>query len=281
MNSFPCQTRHTVSLNPVSLICWLFITLVLSSQIQARDMEAIIKAGTLRVGTTGDYAPLTKKQPDGSYEGMAIDMAHSLGQYLSREANKTITVEFVDTSWPTLSDDMGASKFDIAMGGVSRTEQRALYFSLTDTVYEDGKVALMRCEDAAQLKDKTTEQLLEAFNGSHYKVVENPGGTNEKLARKWLPDAAINMTEDNAQPFQWLLQKRADIMVTDRIEAIYWQRKGSGLCPVNAANPFNRTEKVYMLERSSPALLKAVNSWLQTPEARAIVKKWTANGADK
>jgi cyclohexadienyl dehydratase len=34
-------------------------------------------------------------------------------------------VRFVPTSWPTLSADLKADKFDIAMGGVTETAARA------------------------------------------------------------------------------------------------------------------------------------------------------------
>lgn len=49
--------------------------------------------------------------------GYDVDMAKDLGKRLG------LKVSFVTTSWPTLSADLKADKFDIAMGGV--TESRS------------------------------------------------------------------------------------------------------------------------------------------------------------
>jgi cyclohexadienyl dehydratase len=43
--------------------------------------------------------------------GYDVDMAKDLGKRLG------LKVSFVTTSWPTLSADLKADKFDIAMGG--------------------------------------------------------------------------------------------------------------------------------------------------------------------
>ena len=41
-------------------------------------LARIRRAGVMRVGTTGDYAPFSLRQADGSHAGADIDMAHDL-----------------------------------------------------------------------------------------------------------------------------------------------------------------------------------------------------------
>jgi cyclohexadienyl dehydratase len=75
-------------------------------------LDEIIARGKLRVGTTGDYRPFTYfDKQTGKFEGYDIDMAVALAKAMGVEA------EFVQTSWPDLSKDFSADKFDIAMGG--------------------------------------------------------------------------------------------------------------------------------------------------------------------
>ncbi len=71
------------------------------------------------MGVPGDYAPLAFHNEAGELRGYDVDMAKDLGQKLG------LKVTFVLTSWPTLSSDLKADKFDIAMGGVTETPERA------------------------------------------------------------------------------------------------------------------------------------------------------------
>lgn len=64
----------------------------------------------LRVGSAGDYPPLTLQKPDGTREGFAIDMARNLAKHLGRE------LVLVKTSWPTLHADLSAGKFEPGHG---------------------------------------------------------------------------------------------------------------------------------------------------------------------
>ena len=114
------------------------IVVSVAAQAETR-LQQIIGAGVIRVGTTGDYKPFTYLNPQtGTFEGIDIDMAQALGKGLG------VKVEFVKTSWPTLGADFAAGKFDIAVGGVSITTDRAKvgYFSIP--ILQDGKAAIAK-----------------------------------------------------------------------------------------------------------------------------------------
>src|SRR2546423_148365 len=96
-------------------------------------LTRIRAAGVLRVGTTGDYTPFSLKQPDGSYQGADIDMAHDLAERLG------VGIEFVPTVWVDLLDHFLADHFDIAMGGVTVTAPRAEKAFFSVPTFVDGK----------------------------------------------------------------------------------------------------------------------------------------------
>ena len=63
-------------------------------------IERIVKRGKLLVGTTGDYRPLSYQEADCSYWGFGIEMAGKIAERLG------VNIEFVQTSWPTLTADV-------------------------------------------------------------------------------------------------------------------------------------------------------------------------------
>jgi cyclohexadienyl dehydratase len=64
-----------------------------SAQAQESRLDAVQKSGALRVCTPGDYKPFSLAKPDGTYEGLDIDLAHAMAKALGVEAM------FVQTSW--------------------------------------------------------------------------------------------------------------------------------------------------------------------------------------
>jgi cyclohexadienyl dehydratase len=233
----------------------------------ATRLDDIISRGRLRVGTTGDYRPFTYlDKATGKYEGYDIDVALALGKAIGAE------VEFVATTWPDLSKDFAADKFDIAMGGVSITlpRQKIGYFSTP--VMREGKTPIARCAD----KDKFTT--VADIDKPTTDVVVNPGGTNEAFARGNFKAAPIRVHNDNVTIFDEIANGNADVMVTDASETRFQQKLRPGvLCAIHPDQPFNFAEKGYWMQRDV-ALKEFVNQWLhiasETGELRTIYAKW-------
>ena len=144
-------------------VCLLITCVSLMAQsVQARTWDEIKQSGELRIGLTGDYSPLSFRNKLGHLVGFDIDMTKNLAQSLG------LTVKFVETSWPSLTADLMADKFDIAAGGVTKTAQRQKQFALSNTVAKNGKIALSHCSK------KLAFQTLEEIDQPNVKVVVNP-----------------------------------------------------------------------------------------------------------
>jgi len=206
-------------------------------------------AGVMRVGTTGDYTPFSLKQPDGSYQGADIEMAHDLAERLG------VSIEFVPTVWVDLLDHFLAGRFDIAMGGVTVTAPRAekAFFSLPTFV--DGKRPLARRED----RDRFTS--IAAIDRPGVRLIANPGSANEAFARANFTHATVIIHHDNASVFDELVAGRADVMITDGLEADHQAALHPELCACPVAAPFTRLEKAYMFARD-PAMKAYIDAWL-------------------
>ncbi|MFF3748802.1 transporter substrate-binding domain-containing protein [Streptomyces kronopolitis] len=208
-------------------------------------------AKVLKVCTTGDYRPLTYRDPStGNFSGIDIDMARSFADYLDAR------LVFVQTSWPTLMDDITTQgKCDIAMGGISVTPQRQQQANFTQSYLQDGKTPITTSGNAERF------QTLKQINRKDVKVIVNPGGTNAAFVKEHLPDATVITWPDNTTIFEQIIRGRADVMITDSIEAKYQASQNPRLVAVHPDAPFTASEKSYMLPKGSP-LTNPADTWL-------------------
>jgi cyclohexadienyl dehydratase len=243
------------------------LALSLAAQAEPSHLDSVMQQGQLRVCTTGDYKPYTFKSEDGEYSGIDIAMARTLADSLG------VKVEWVPTTWKTLMPDMLAGKCDIAMGGISVTLERQKKAFFSTTLGVDGKIPLVRCEDQALY------QTVEQINQPSVRLVEPAGGTNEAFVHAYLPQAQLQL-HDNVSIFQQLLDKKADVMITDASEALYQQKLKPGLCAVNPTHYMQYGEKAYLLPRDDITWQQYVDQWLHLAKAtgnyQKILRKWLA-----
>ena len=218
---------------------------------QTSRLDEIIQRGSLRVGMTGDYPPFASlDKATQTFRGFDVDMAEQLGKALG------VKVEYVQTAWPQLSKDFSADKFDIAMGGVSITLDRQKLGLFSAPIMREGKTPIARCADV------TKYGTIADIDKSGVRVIENPGGTNERFARANIKNAEITIHGDNVTIFDEIAKGNADLMITDASETRYQQKLHRGvLCAVHPDKPFNFAEKAYWLQRDS-ALKDFVDQWL-------------------
>lgn len=232
----------------------IFGAVAIATVITASAVPSIASAGgpaTLKVCTTGDYRPLTYRDPaTGRYSGVDIDMATDLAAHLGREP------VFVPTSWSALVADLtSAGKCDIAMGGITDTPERRRVAEVSRPYLAGGKTPLVTTTNAGRLA--TIEQI----NQPGVRVIENSGGTNERFARTNFPDAQLTIWPDNTTIFDQLAAGNADVMVTDAIEAIYQSSLHPQLVAQHPEQPFTAEAKAYLLPKGSP-LLGQTDAWL-------------------
>ena len=206
------------------------------------------RAGVLRVGTTGDYAPFSEER-EGALNGLDIELAQSLAKAWD------VAIVFVRTSWPTLMDDLGKRRFDLAASGISVTAERRRQADFSAPYYFDGKTPIARREKAAQFSS------LEKIDQPGVRVIVNPGGTNERFARERLSRATVIVHRDNRTIFDELVAGRADVMITDGIEVRLQERRHPEL-KGTMSEPFTRTGKALLLAPRSDITAR-VDAWLQ------------------
>lgn len=239
-----------------------FIFTVYTVNAEQSLLEDIKDAGVIRIGTTGDYGPFSyvNDKCEGIFYGLDIDLANDLAKSMN------VRVEFVQTTWSTLMDDLLTGKFDVGMSGISINAVREEMAMFSIPLMTDGKAAIARDKGADKFNTVT------AINQPHVRVIFNPGGTNEQFARANFPNATLILNEDNITIFQKFVDGDADVMVTDAIETIVQQEVHPELVAVNPDTPFNQTKKGYMFKKD--LVFKAlIDKWLKSRLENGTVQK--------
>ena len=219
-------------------------------------MKEILDSGVLLVGTAGDYQPMSYLDPEtGKYVGFDAELAEDLAAALGVE------LEYVETSWPTLMEDTQAEKFDLAICGITVTEARQEQALMSVGYLGNGKTVLCRAEDA----DKFTS--LEVIDRPEVRVMENPGGLNEKFARENLPHADLIIHDVNQEIPGLIASGEADVMITEIMEAGYYVGQDSRLAAPLIYEPFTHGELGVLMPKGSEDLLEYVNAFLEEEKA--------------
>ncbi len=219
----------------------------------------IQKTGILRLGVAGDYAPFAIRQGDSLY-GADIKLGRCLASAMG------VRPVFVKTSWATLAADMQKDAFDIALGGISITPERAALATFSIPYHSGGKTFLCRRAYSARFSDAA------AVNQPSVRLIVNHGGTNESVAKSLFPAATLIVYPDNIGIFNEVIAGRADVMLTDDTEADLKVEQYPQLCR-SLAGTLTKSDKGLWIQADT-ALVGFVNNWLQKQLAAGMPQQW-------
>ena len=213
----------------------------------------IVERGTLLIGTTGDYRPLSFCEEDGTYWGFGIEVAQEIAGRLG------VKTAFVKTSWPTLTADVLAEPqtFDLAIGGITITDTRKEIMLMSDGYLANGKTILCRKSDADRFRS------LADIDKPDVRVMVNPGGLNEKFANENLTHATIIVHQRNEEIPTLIAEGEADVMITEITDAPYYVQTDTRLAAPLLNEPFNHGEIGVLMQNGQEDLLQMVNNVIQ------------------
>lgn len=236
-------------------------------------LATVQESNVLRVGTTGDFNPMSFRDPASrELRGHQIDAAKQLAQDMG------VKVEFIPTDWRTLINGIAANQFDIVMTGTSMSVARAKAAGFTMPWGRNAFVPLALKENAGKFKGWND------LNDPKVKVGYNLGTTFEQFVQTELPKATARRVESPARDWQELLAGRVDITISSLIEAAHLTKEYPQLVKLFPDTPKNTIPMSFVVPIDDMVWLNFVNNWITIRLASGffdeINKKWNISKAD-
>ncbi len=227
-------------------------------------LNDILSNGVLKVGTTGDWNPMTVRDPaTNAYKGYDIDVMTKLAEDLGVE------LEFVATDWKTLVNGVVAGNYHMT-GSASISPAR-----LKAAGYSDSYISV-------EIFPFTTDDKISNFDGwdsinsDDVEVATTLGTTFEKNVRLWFPDADIKVVEAPARGFQEVLAGRSDVFITSNIEGSTLLEKFPNLRQIGVSGPRAPTPIAMLLPQDDQVWINYVNSWIELRKAQGFFEETAA-----
>jgi cyclohexadienyl dehydratase len=214
-------------------------------------LQTIQERGTIRCGTTGDFNPMSFRDPQSrELRGHQIDCANRLASDLG------LKVEFVPTTWPTLITGLQANQYDIVTTGTSMSVARMRASAFTIPWGRNAFLPLAR-KDAAD-KFKTWDDV----NSPNTTVGFNLGTTMEQFVTAELPKAKVRRVESPVRDFQELLAGRVDVTITSLVEGSQLVVEHPNLTMILRDTPKNSIPLCFMSPIDDLIWLNFLNNWI-------------------
>ena len=227
-------------------------------------LHKILEAGELRVGTTGDWNPMTVRDPTtNNYKGFDIAVMNELAKDMG------VKLKFVPTEWKTLINGIMADKYDISTSA-SVTPQRIRTVGFTKSYYQVSTVPLTLKTNLGQFKD------WDDIDKPSVTVAVTLGTSQEQQVKKFFPKAKIRSIEAPARDFHEVLAGRAQISVTSNLEASLLIQAHSQLAVVPVSEPRTPADLAFIVAQDDQVWLNFLNQWITIKQNRGFFDRLKA-----
>lgn len=246
----------------------LLVAAVATGSVTAQSgsrLHKILSSGVLRVGTTGDFNPMSMRDPaTNTYKGYDIDVATELAKDMG------VKIEFVATDWKSIVNGIVASKYDISTSAsISAERIRTVGFSAP--YFHVGSVPLTLKKNAGKFTS------WERINQPDVTVAVTLGTVQEQQVKRFFPNAKVRAIEAPARDFQEVLSNRADVSVTSNLEAstLVVTYPNMMIVPVQPRNP---ADLGFMVTQDDQVMINFLNHWISIKKNQGffeeLKKKW-------
>jgi len=231
----------------------LFALLPFSLNAESK-LNQILSSGELKVGTTGDWDPMTMKDPaTNEYKGFDIDVMNELANDMG------VKITFVPSEWKTIVSGITSGRYDISTS-VTKTAKRALVAGFTNSYYKYGTVSLVL------KKNLNKFPTWDSLNSEKVTIATTLGTSQEAKAKEFFPKSKLKSVEAPARDFQEVLAGRADGHITSSTEAnkLIITYPQLAIVPDGGKNP---AVLAMMVDQNDQVWMNYVNQWIEIKKA--------------
>ncbi len=166
-------------------------------------LQRIVQTGKIRVGMSGDQAPLNVKSRSGELIGFEVDLVRMMAQSMG------VSVEYVVKPFPDLLPALKKGDVDIVMSGMAITPERSLEAVFVGPYMMSGKSLLTK--DQALADVSRTEDI----NQQNLTIAALRNSTSQAFAQKRLPLAKLVTVENYDQGIQMISKGEVNALIAD------------------------------------------------------------------
>jgi polar amino acid transport system substrate-binding protein len=223
-------------------------------------IENALKRGVLRVGMS-TFVPWAMKDKTGKLIGFEIDVANRLAQ------DTGVEIEFVPTKWAGIIPALLTGKFDVIIGGMGILPQRNLKVNFTIPYDYSGMSIVAHKQLAAGFKR------LEEFNRPEVKIAARLGSTAEMAVRKYMPQARLQLFDDESQVIQELRSGRVHAMVASAPLPTFLALENPEVLFLPLQETFTKEPIGFAVRKGDVDTLNYFNNWIRVVEAEGWLKE--------
>lgn len=187
----------------------------------ANHLQAIQKAGVIKVGTSADYPPFESVDANGNKVGFDVDLMTEIAKRLN------VKLEWVDMPFDSLIASVQEGKIDASISAFNYSEERDKTIDFSDAYYTS--------EDAFTVADGFAGTISKPEDVGSFKVGVQTGTTQDS----WLTDTLVKdgaLPEENLfrydrvdQAMLDLQNGRIEVMMSDYVPAQALAKQLGGL----------------------------------------------------
>ena len=243
----------------ISLLALL--TLFANTAYAESRLNKILKTGELRVGTTGDFNPMSIKDPaTNEYKGFEIDIVKELATDMG------VKLVLIPTEWKTLVNGILSDKYDMSTSA-SLSAKRALSTGYTNSYFKLATVPLTLRKNLNKFNS------WDDINKKNVKVAVTLGTTQEQQAKQLFPNATLNIIESPARDFQEVLAGRSEVHITSNIEAATLVDQYPELSIIPVSEPKYLLPLAWLTAQDDQVWINYLNHWISIKESQGFFDK--------
>lgn len=231
---------------------------------QGALMQQIKERGKLVVGTASGFPPyefIDTSKSEKTVTGIDIKLAQAIADKLG------VKLEVQDMNFSAILSSIAANKVDIAISGITPTEERKKAVDFSDTYLNDHNILLVRKEDAG----KYTK--MEDFYGKPIAVQKST--QQEALAKKYIKDGQIVSLDHVGDALMELQHGKVEAVPAQRVVAQQYLIMNPEIADSGVIFEGADSASAVAVPKGNEDLVKLINEVVRENQQAGNFAKWT------
>ncbi len=226
-------------------------------------MQQIKQRGKLVIGTASGFPPyefIDTSKSQKTVVGIDIALAQKIADKLG------VKLEVQDMNFSAILSSIAANKVDIAVSGITPTEERKKAVDFSDVYLSDHNVLLVRKEDAGKYKK------LEDFYGK--KIGVQKSTQQEKLAKEYIKDSQVVALDKIGDALMEMQHGKVDAVPAQRVVAQQYLIMNPEIAESGVIFEGEDVAPAVAVPKGNEDLLKVINEVIKESNDNGDFQKW-------